>query len=62
MNILKCLASLSLIVTLNISVFSQHNQENIDYIRQKEIELTNDSSYWDNAFVFYTGFNRVNLI
>ena len=27
----------------------------------KEIELSNDSTYWDNAFVFYTGFNRVNL-
>ncbi len=61
MNILKCLAIFILMIVVNISVLSQHNQENIDYIRQKEIELTNDSSYWDNAFVFYTGFNRVNL-
>ena len=27
---------------------SQNSQENIDYMAQKEIELTNDSSYWDN--------------
>ena len=33
--------------------FSQNSQENIDYIQQKEIELTNDSSYWDNHSVFY---------
>jgi hypothetical protein len=43
------------------NTYSQHTQENIDYIHQKELELTNDSTYWDNALVFYTGFNRVNL-
>ena len=32
---------------------SQNSQENIDYMAQKEIELTNDSSYWDNHSVFY---------
>ena len=42
-------------------IFSQHLQENIDYMEQKENELTNDSSYWENASVFYTGFNRVSL-
>ena len=26
--------------------------ENIEYMEQKEIELTNDSSYWDNHSVF----------
>jgi hypothetical protein len=43
------------------NVLAQHTQENIDYIHEKELQLTNDSSYWDNAYVFYTGFNRVNL-
>ena len=39
----------------------QNSQENIDYMEQKEIELTNDSSYWDNHSVFYFGFNRLRL-
>ena len=30
-------------------------------MEQKEIELTNDSSYWDNHSVFYFGFNRLRL-
>lgn len=41
--------------------YSQHSEENIDYIKQKEIELTNDSSYWDNHSILYFGFNRVGL-
>lgn len=61
MNILRCLTTFILIIVINVNVISQHNQENIDYIHQKEIELSNDSTYWENAFVFYTGFNRVNL-
>ena len=40
---------------------AQNSQENIDYIEQKEMELTNDSSYWDNHSVFYFGFNRLRL-
>ena len=40
---------------------AQNSQENIDYMEQKEIELTNDSSYWDNHSVFYFGFNRLRL-
>ena len=43
------------------SFYSQHSEENIDYIKQKEIELTNDSSYWDNHSILYFGFNRVGL-
>lgn len=39
----------------------QNSQKNIDYMEQKEIELTNDSSYWDNHSVFYFGFNRLRL-
>jgi len=50
-----------LIFSFNPVAISQNKQENIEYIKQKEKELTNDSTYWDNAFVFYTGFNRVNL-
>lgn len=41
--------------------YSQHSEENIEYIKQKEIELTNDSSYWDNHSILYFGFNRVGL-
>ena len=40
---------------------AQNSQENIDYMEQKEMELTNDSSYWDNHSVFYFGFNRLRL-
>ena len=40
--------------------FSQ-SQENIEYLTQKEIELTNDSTYWDNHSILYFGFNRVGL-
>ena len=43
------------------SFYSQHSEENIEYIKQKEIELTNDSSYWDNHSILYFGFNRVGL-
>ena len=43
------------------SFYCQHSEENIDYIKQKEIELTNDSSYWDNHSILYFGFNRVGL-
>ena len=44
-----------------ITSLAQNSQENIDYMKQKEIELTNDSSYWDNHSVFYFGFNRLRL-
>ena len=57
----RILSLFLLIFSLNHIAISQNKQENIEYIQQKEKELTNDSSYWDNAFVFYTGFNRVNL-
>ena len=43
------------------SFYSQHSEENIEYIKNKEIELTNDSSYWDNHSILYFGFNRVGL-
>ena len=54
------------VLFITFSMFStflmgQHSQENIDYIEQKEIELTNDSSYWDNHSVLYFGFNRLKL-
>ena len=49
------------IVFVNLIFFSQHTQENSEYIIQKEIELTNDSSYWDNHSVLNFGFNRVRL-
>lgn len=44
-----------------IVLIAQNSRENIDYMQQKEIELTNDSSYWDNHSVFYFGFNRLRL-
>ena len=43
------------------SFYSQQSEENIEYMKQKEIELTNDSSYWDNHSIIYFGFNRVGL-
>ena len=46
---------------LFMTILSQNNQENIDYMEQKEIELTNDSSYWDNHSVLYFGYNRLRL-
>ena len=46
---------------INHIFLSQNSQENTDYIIQKEIELTNDSSYWDNHSVLNFGFNRVRL-
>ena len=46
---------------INHILLSQSSQENTDYIIQKEIELTNDSSYWDNHSVLNFGFNRVRL-
>ena len=52
---------LFLIIIIYQSFYSQHSEENIDYIKQKEIELTNDSSYWDNHCILYFGFNRVGL-
>jgi hypothetical protein len=52
---------LFLIIIIYQSFYSQHSEENIDYIKQKEIELTNDSSYWDNHSILYFGFNRVGL-
>ena len=45
-------------------VFNAQHQltaENEEYIHDKELELTNDSSYWDNAAVFYVGFNKTGL-
>ena len=52
---------LFVIIIIYQSFYSQHSEENIDYIKQKEIELTNDSSYWDNHSILYFGFNRVGL-
>ena len=52
---------LFLIIIIYQSFYSQHSEEQIDYIKQKEIELTNDSSYWDNHSILYFGFNRVGL-
>ena len=49
------------IVFVNLIFFSQNTQENSEYIIQKEIELTNDSSYWDNHSVINLGFNRVRM-
>ena len=59
-NIGKLLLVIGFILQMNI-LFGQHSQENIDYIKNKEVELTNDSSYWDNHSVLYFGFNRVGL-
>jgi len=59
--LIRTLSLFLLIFSFNLIAISQNKKENIDYIEQKEKELTNDSTYWDNAFVFYTGFNRVNL-
>ena len=56
----KLLLVIGFILQMNI-LFGQHSQENIDYIKNKEVELTNDSSYWDNHSVLYFGFNRVGL-
>ena len=50
-----------LVMIIYQSFYSQHSEENIEYIKQKEIELTNDSSYWDNHSILYFGFNRVGL-
>ena len=61
MNIFKSLLLLILLFASTISIISQHSQENIDYIHKKELELNDNKSYWDNDFVFYTGFNRVQL-
>ena len=52
---------LFLFVIIYQSFYSQHSEENIEYMKQKEIELTNDSSYWDNHSILYFGFNRVGL-
>ena len=30
------------------SSYAQNNDDNANYIIKKELELTNDSSYWDN--------------
>ena len=52
MNIFKSLLIIILIFVNTLSIISQHTQENIDYINKKELELTDDKSYWDNDFVF----------
>ena len=44
-----------------IVILAQNSQENIEYMEKKEIELTNDSSYWDNHSVVYLGYNRLRL-
>ena len=41
--------------------YAQNNDENANYIINKELELTNDSSYWDNHSEIYMGFNRIHL-
>ena len=41
--------------------YAQNNDENANYIINKELELTNDSSYWDNHSEVYLGLNRVHL-
>lgn len=46
---------------LTSSAQHQLSEENEEYIHEKELELTNDSSYWDNAAVFYLGFNKTGL-
>ena len=61
MNFLKSYLVLLIVLLLTFDSISQHTQENIDYIHEKELQLNNDSSYWDNAYVFYTGFNRSRL-
>ena len=60
--------TLSIFFILNIILYcqntyaqNQHSKENEEYIHDKEIELTNDSSYWENAAVFYLGFNKTGL-
>ena len=57
--------TLSLFIILTIVLYCQksfsqhhHSGENEEYIHDKEIELSNDSSYWENAAVFYLGFNK----
>ncbi len=46
---------------LTSSAQHQLSEENKEYIHDKELEMTNDSSYWDNAAVFYLGFNKTGL-
>ena len=57
----KTLFFLLLFNMLFIVALAQNSQENIDYMKKKEIELTNDSSYWDNHSVLYFGYNRLRL-
>ena len=57
----KTLAFFLLFNMLFIGIIAQNSQENIEYIQKKEIELTNDSSYWDNHSVLYFGYNRLRL-
>jgi hypothetical protein len=52
---------LFLFMLIQQSFYSQHSEENIEYMKNKEIELTNDQSYWDNHSILYFGFNRVGL-
>ena len=40
---------------------AQHGENNQEYVENKTIELTNDSSYWENASVIYFGANRTGL-
>ena len=58
---MKNIFYLILFMIINQSFYSQHSEENIEYMKNKEIELTNDSSYWDNHSILYFGFNRVGL-
>ena len=43
------------------SIYAQHGETNQEYVENKTVELTNDSSYWDNASVIYFGANRTGL-
>ena len=52
---------LFLFMLIQQSFYSQNSEENIEYMKNKEIELTNDQSYWDNHSILYFGFNRVGL-
>ena len=58
---MKNIFYLILFMIVHKSFYSQYSEENIEYIKNKEIELTNDSSYWDNHSILYFGFNRVGL-